>query len=719
VRQQVFTYAEFDTLARRLAGDLRRRGTEPSDRLAFVLPNSAEFAALYFASIYLGATVVPINPILHRSDVEYILRAVAPKFLVYSDTTGKQVEGARAEFETLRLAQPGEQGGADAWITDEIPERVAAGWEPFDLRERESLLCIAFTSGTTERPKGVAHRLRPMMANARAFCQQVGLGDHHRFYNVLPMAYMAGFYNLLLLPYLVGGSVVIDRTFDAQSAIDFWSTPAKWEVNALWLVPSICSILLSLDRGELGERFCRTQVDKALVGTAALPLPLRRRFEKRYGVDLLEGYGLSEALFVATQSGISPSPVGSVGRALPGVQVSALELDSDEPVRPGSEGELTVSTPHLMVGYYNPDTKQPDELRAGEPLRTGDVGYVTAEGEIFVTGRKKDLIIRAGINVSPRAIEVVLMEHPEVQDAAVVGVPHPVYGEEIAAVVRLSSGRKIDQVRSAIGLWCEERLGAANQPAYLLDIGAFPVSSSGKVNKAALRQLVMGKLGLRVPEPTAAKGEPQRGGIARVRRTVTRPSPELLSSLCALPPASLSRALGEDAVLDPGLKLLGPSGSRVCGPAVTVELYEKGTRMAHLAIQQAQPGDVLVVSPDWHTPVACWDVSLTKAAKAAKVAGVIVLGSAFGTEAIQDCGLAVWAHRASAVSAPPAGAGTVNLPLTCGELVVEPGDIILAGEDGVLLIPAFKLETTLARAREEDPDRGLGPGATDDVDFVD
>ncbi len=346
----------------------------------------------------------------------------------------------------------------------------------------------------------MAHRLAAMVENATALCRFVGLGEEHRFCNVLPMAYMAGFYNLLLLPYFSGGSVVIDRTFNAESAIDFWSGPAKWEVNALWLVPSMCSILLSLDRGKVGERFCREQVERALVGTAALPAQVRRRFEERYGVSLLEGYGLSETLFVATQSALRPSAAGSVGYAVPGVRLWARNLDSGEVEPAGGEGELTVAGSNVMVGYYNPETKAPEARAAEEPFASGDLGYVTAEGEVFITGRKKDLIIRGGINVSPRAVESVLMEHPEVQEAAVVGVPHAVHGEEIVAVVRLAKGQRMEQVRGALVAWCKQRLGPANQPSHLLDIDSFPTNASGKVDKIVLRQLVMSKIGWRKVE---------------------------------------------------------------------------------------------------------------------------------------------------------------------------------------------------------------------------
>ena len=155
-----------------------------------------------------------------------------------------------------------------------------------------------------------------MFRNARAFAEQQGIDEAARFYLTLSMAYMGGFYNLLILPFLHGASVVIDHVFDARSSLNFWDRARRHQANALWLAPTVMSILLKMDRGHVGEEFCRQSVRRSFVGFAPLPLKLKADFETRYGVQMIENYGLSETLFVAARSSASGSGTGYVGEVL-------------------------------------------------------------------------------------------------------------------------------------------------------------------------------------------------------------------------------------------------------------------------------------------------------------------------------------------------------------------------------------------------------------------
>ena len=230
-----------------------------------------------------------------------------------------------------------------------------------------------YTSGTSAKPKGLAHKLGRMFRNATAFASAQGIDQDSRFYLTLSMAYMGGLYNLLIMPFLCGASVVVDHVFDARSSLHFWEKAKSHQVNALWLAPTVLSILLRMDRGHTGEEFCRSSVRHAFVGFAPLPLKVKDEFEARYGVRLIENYGLSETLFVTARSqGTLGS--GYVGEALPGVRLR-IASDEGELVAPGVDGEVQILTSDLMAGYLDADGGVL-QMDAAAWFPTGDVGHL-------------------------------------------------------------------------------------------------------------------------------------------------------------------------------------------------------------------------------------------------------------------------------------------------------------------------------------------------------
>jgi len=475
----------------RVAAELRRRGLRRGDRLGIVLGNSAAFARLYLGCLYAGVVTVPVNPTLARPEIESILGHSGARLVVASaETAARDLVPPGLDVVLLAdgrgSAAPHQDPGAVLDIEGMEDDGVPAlqGASPSDT------MTIVYTSGTTGRPSGVVHRIADLVDNGRRFGSAVGINQGHRFYGVLAMTYLGGYYNLLMLPYVNQASVVIAEAFDARSALDFWSAASEHGVNALWLVPTIMSILLELDRGDLGERLCRDQVELTLVGTAPLAPSLRRAFEQRYGVRALENYGLSETLFLTTNVPERETVDGSVGRALDGV-----ELMVDE----SQDGELLARTPYLMEGYFDPAQAGPAPLDRDAWFATGDVGRIDSQGNLFIEGRRKDIIIRGGVNVSPAAIEDVLIDHPDVMECAVVGVPHPMYGEDTVAVVRLAAGADEAGTRDELAAACRQRLGATNRPSRIIVFEQLPRSSSGKIRKHELRELVAGQTAMAQP----------------------------------------------------------------------------------------------------------------------------------------------------------------------------------------------------------------------------
>jgi long-chain acyl-CoA synthetase len=224
------------------------------------------------------------------------------------------------------------------------------------------------------------------------------------------------------------------------------------------------------------------------VGTAPLPLTLKGEFEAAYGTPLQESYGLSETLFVSTNAPGLDYRAGSVGPALPGVALKIVGDDGAEAPR-GMAGEIWVCSPFQMAGYLDFSAGQPAPP-ASEWFASGDIGKLDGDGWLFITDRKKDIIIRGGSNVSPRAVEDVLLAHADVEQAAVVGVPHEFYGEDVVAFVKLKNGRQESDVAPALDALCRGHMGAASVPSRIIALAEFPTGVTGKILKTRLRDLL-------------------------------------------------------------------------------------------------------------------------------------------------------------------------------------------------------------------------------------
>jgi long-chain acyl-CoA synthetase len=700
---EVLTFGALHQAGMTVATYLKHRGLKRGDRIAILLNNSADFVKLYFGCLYAGIVTVPINPVLAHKEIEFILQHSGARLLVVSpETIARTGQGSKGpdSMETLVLsAGTKEQDVPDGFqIMDLAALDYAERCQPLENVSPDDTMTIVYTSGTTASPKGVAHRIADLVENARLFCRTVGIGPQNRFYGILAMTYLGGYYNLLILPYVAESSVVLTKTFGADSAFNFWQPAIEHDVNTLWLVPSIMSILMSVDREDAGERFCREKVKCALVGTAPLTVGLRRDFEARYGVRLNENYGLSETLFIATESRFCPRRPGCVGRILPGVQATVLN-DQGQAVPYNEEGEIYVASPFLMEGYVNPETGQPERIHQTDYFPTGDLGVLTPTGDLFITGRKKDLIIRGGINVSPAAIENVICEHPAVVDCAVIGIPHSISGEEIAAVVQLKSTFDFESIQPDLTELSKRHLGEIQRPTRFLEIEEFPRSSTGKIRKSKLRELLINKLGLYVPSasqtpPARRVNTPSANVNGRIRRHIPRPDAGIVQLLRGYSTSIISDCINRMGVMDACVYPL-VRGLSFCGPALTVEEVEGGNLMSHAALELTQPGDVLVIDAKGVTTRACWGGLQTFMAKKRGVEGIVIFGTVRDFDEIVKCRIPVYALGTSPGGPLKGWSGNVNYAVNCGGLVISPGDIVVGDDDGIVVVPRNLLDRIL------------------------
>jgi long-chain acyl-CoA synthetase len=309
------------------------------------------------------------------------------------------------------------------------------------------------------------------------------LAEGSRFYCLLPLSYLGGFYNQVFLPLIAGAAVVLERQFDVRVAYQFWDTIIKYQVNTLWLVPSMMSLILKSDRQVHGATYAKSGgIKHVFAGTAPLAPVLRAQFSDRYGVSVYENYGLSELLWVSTNAPTLPE-IRGVGKCLDGVDVFAADAEGRRlPI--GETGEIVVRSPYRLKSYFRQAQQAPDS-----GFSTGDIGHVDVDGYVHISGRKKDLIIKGGVNISPVEIENILSSYPGVTDVAVVGLADELYGEKIVACV--SSAAAIDEVEAKA--FCARHLASFKVPQRVLRVESFPRNASGKILKNQLKNDLLGQ----------------------------------------------------------------------------------------------------------------------------------------------------------------------------------------------------------------------------------
>lgn len=474
------TYGALFKRAELLAGNLNILGIGKGDKVIIILPNGLDFVVTYFALLIIGAVSVPVNTIYHSRDISYILKTARTKLLVTNSYFADNLKETLKDFPEGhyiidRQFDPNR-------ISDSGAQRVS-----FEDNGEDDLMAISYTSGTTAHPKGVMVSYGSIIGNALEYIKALQLDGDAVFYCPLSLAYMAGWYNLLTLPFLAQGKVVVDNTFSATSVFTFWDNIIKHKVNVLWVVPSLMAILLSFKNDKAAE-YCRKNIKRGMVGTAPLPVVLKKRFEGEYGITLYENYGLSETLFVTTNSPSIPYKEASVGKPLPGSSITISASDG-KPCADGEEGEIIVHSKYLMKGYNGESSAIPAQAK-GEVFESGDIGRLDKDGYLFITGRKKDIIIKGGVNISPRAVEEVIYNYEAIDEVAVIGIASDILGEEVIAVIKLKQNHRKSYDEKDLLKYCEKNLAKFQRPSKFIIIDQMPKSSSGKIQKEKLRALL-------------------------------------------------------------------------------------------------------------------------------------------------------------------------------------------------------------------------------------
>ena len=490
------TYAQVNGAANQVANLLVSRGIQPGDKVALSCPNLPYFTIVYFGILKAGATVVPLNVLLKGREVAYHLDdSDAKAYFCFQGTPelpigaeGKagfdQTDGCEHFF--VITADPAAESPIEG---AETMGRAMAQQPPtFDTVETDDddTAVILYTSGTTGQPKGAELRHRNMRDNALIGKELFG-ADAERpdtYLCVLPLFHSFGQTVIQNGAFAFGGTVVMLPRFEAGAALALMD---REEVTFFAGVPTMYWGLL----GALADS--QVDVDKiarnlriAAAGGSALPVEVHKDFEKKFGVTILEGYGLSETSPVASFSIYGQPPrVGSIGVPIPGVEMKLLKPESWEEIEwtPDAIGEIAIKGHNIMKGYYGRPDATEQAIQDGW-FRSGDLARRDEDGWYYIVDRSKDMIIRGGFNVYPREVEEVLMTHPDVSLAAVVGVPHESLGEEVKAFVILNPDAKTTP--EELVEWSRGEMAAYKYPRGVVIVDSLPMTATGKILKREL-----------------------------------------------------------------------------------------------------------------------------------------------------------------------------------------------------------------------------------------
>jgi long-chain acyl-CoA synthetase len=462
--EQVLTYAELADLTSRVAGWFREQGVTPGDRIGLMVPNVPAFAVLYYGILRAGATVVPMNPLLKEREVAHYLTDSGATAVFAWHATASEAEAAATTA-----------GSRCVVVTDGFLDEVATWPVVTEVAPRadDDTAVILYTSGTTGTPKGAQLTHANMRANASVSATTLfDLGPDDVIMGCLPLFHAFGQTCALNVAVFAGASLTLVPRFDPAVAL---KVIERDSVTVFEGVPTMYVAML-----HAGATVADTSTLRLCVsGGAALPAEILTGFAREFGAAILEGYGLSETSPVASFNRAENAKAGSIGLPIDGVEMRVVG-DDDQPLATGEVGEIVIRGHNVMRGYWNRPEATEEALRGGW-FHTGDVGRQDEDGFFFIVDRKKELIIRGGFNIYPREVEEVLYEHPAVLEAAVLGVPHPTHGEEVAAAVALKPGAEAtaDELREYV----KARVAAYKYPRHVWVVDALPKGATGKILK--------------------------------------------------------------------------------------------------------------------------------------------------------------------------------------------------------------------------------------------
>lgn len=467
---------DFMALAARQAHALTSIGLQPGDRLAVQVQKSPEALALYAACILAGAVLLPLNTGYTSAELAYFIEDSGAAAVICdpSDQAAVGEIAAKIGARLLTLDASGRGTMSDA-AEDQPSDFVPAERGP------EDLAALLYTSGTTGRSKGAMLSQKNLLSNALTLVDLWKFGPEDVLLHALPIFHTHGLFVATNVMLAAGGSMIFLPKFDLEAVLRLLP-----KATTMMGVPTFYTRLLDDPRF---DRAAAKHMRLFISGSAPLLAETHIAFEERTGHRILERYGMTETNMSVSNPYEGERRAGTVGFPLPDVELKITDPETGKTLPQGEPGMIEVRGPNVFQGYWNMPEKTKAELREDGFFITGDIGVVDQDGYVQIVGRAKDLIISGGLNVYPKEVELFLDEQPGVLESAVVGVPHPDFGEAVVGIlVPEGAGPDLAAIRAA----AVEKLAKFKQPKELILLPELPRNTMGKVQKAALRESYKG-----------------------------------------------------------------------------------------------------------------------------------------------------------------------------------------------------------------------------------
>ena len=487
---QKMSYEGLDSAVRLFAQVLIDAGIQRGDRVALMCPNVPAFSIAYYGIMYAGGVAVTLNSLLSADEVDYQLNDCEAKALIlhsaFIDAGGRGYAKADNCTNLFLIDHPSVDEVPDARsFVDAIEKQTVHA----DLAQTmpDDTAVILYTSGTTGVPKGAELTHFNLYYNAQIACERAfsnwpadinmfGPGDVS--IAVLPLYHIFGQSGVQNASFFGGGAVVYVPRFDTAEVIEIIQTQ---KVTLFAGVPTMYFALLHDTGGTTPDL---SSIKSCISGGAPMPVEVKNDFQAKYKIRIQEGYGLTETSPLATiQRPDETAKAGTIGKPVLGCDLKIFD-DNDNEVPQGERGEIVMRGHNIMKGYFNKPEATAEAMRNGW-FHSGDIGYIDEDGDVVIVDRKKDMIIRGGYNVYSREVEETLYAFPAIREAAVIGVPHERYGEEVKAIVSLKPNS--DATSESIIEYCKEHLAAYKYPRIVDIIDDLPKGPTGKILKRALR----------------------------------------------------------------------------------------------------------------------------------------------------------------------------------------------------------------------------------------
>ncbi|WP_147534305.1 long-chain-fatty-acid--CoA ligase [Bacillus marasmi] len=471
------TYSELDFLVDRFAAALTREGIGKGDAVALLLGNTPHFVIAYYGILRSGAAAVPINPIFSPREIEYILANSEAKAAISIPQLQPVLANLKQQLKHLDFVVYTEKVDTESSFDQFITSANLNFISP--IIDKDDLAVILYTSGTTGEPKGAMLTHLNMGSNAQACTKLFELTHEDRIITVLPIFHVFCMTVCLNATITCGATMLLLPKFSPTEVV---KTIREQEATIFAGVPTMYNFLLQVPDAT-AEDF--QSIRSCVSGGAPMPVALLNKFEQKYEVQVMEGYGLSEASPVTAFNPIrGVRKPGSIGVDIPYVTNKVVDPNGQEVPR-GEIGELIVQGPNVMKGYLGMPEVTEMALRDGW-LYTGDMARMDEEGYLYIVDRKKDVILVGGYNVYPREVEEVIYEHPAIIETAVIGVPDPEYGEAVKAFV---VSKDASLTESELLEFCKGKIAKYKLPTYVEFLQELPKNTTGKILRRQLQNL--------------------------------------------------------------------------------------------------------------------------------------------------------------------------------------------------------------------------------------